>query len=446
MNAAREDYHDVGTIDREDALASISFRRQSCFPRPIGDTARRGLLGDFLALVEPHTESDPAALLVQWLVAFGSALGRGPHFITDGATQHCNLFAVLVAPSSKGRKGTSWSHVRNQMQVAAPGWQPQSGLASGEGLIYHVRDPLFVRKQVKKRGRPTGEYEQHLQEDGVADKRLCVVEPEFARVLKASSREGSTLSAVIREAWDTGTLSSLTRNSPLKATGAHVSVIGHITAEELRRELNSSDAANGFGNRFLWVCSRRSKELPDGGAPDLDALHRLSDELRYAISHGRERGRLLRSASARDLWHAAYSGLSAGHPGLIGSVTGRAEAQVVRLSLLYALMDCAPEIDAEHLEAAFEVWRYCHESAAYVFGSSLGNRHADNLLSALRRAGPEGLSRTKICEVVFRRNVDQTDIEAALVCLLEHNLARFHEDCRGPGRPVQRWYAVEQTR
>lgn len=104
------------------------------------------------------------------------------------------------------------------------------------------------------------------------------------------SRDGATLSAVIRQAWDTGNLASLTRNAPLKATGAHISIVGHVTADELRRELHSTDIANGFANRFMWIVAKRSKELPDGGRPDLDALRRVAERVCRSVEHGRACG------------------------------------------------------------------------------------------------------------------------------------------------------------
>ena len=49
---------------------------------------------------------------------------------------------------------------------------------------------------------------------GVADKRLTILESEFARTLRVMSRESNTLSAIIRQAWDTGDLRALSKNSP----------------------------------------------------------------------------------------------------------------------------------------------------------------------------------------------------------------------------------------
>ena len=61
-----------------------------------------------------------------------------------------------------------------------------------------------------------------------------VVESEFASVLKSASREGNILSPTIRQAWDTGNLTNLTKNNPVKATAAHIGIVGHITESEMR--------------------------------------------------------------------------------------------------------------------------------------------------------------------------------------------------------------------
>jgi Protein of unknown function (DUF3987) len=106
-----------------------------------------------------------------------------------------------------------------------------------------------------------------MVDPGVPDKRLLVVEPELASVLEQTRPEGNTLSATLRQAWDGGKLDTLVKNCRATATEVHVSVIGHITPEELRRKLTATEQANGFANRFLWIYARRSKELAWGGDP-----------------------------------------------------------------------------------------------------------------------------------------------------------------------------------
>jgi hypothetical protein len=410
------------------------------WPKPLAEQAFYGITGDIVRTIEPHTEADPAALLAQTLAAFGNVIGRSAYFRVE-ADRHCgNIFAVLVGVTAKGRKGTSLGQVRSVFENvdpewAAPGGSIVSGLSSGEGLIWNVRDAIEKRRPVRKNGQVT-EYEMIIEDDGVSDKRLFVVEAEFASPLRVMARDGNTLSAVLRDAWDTGDLRTLTKNSPAQATGGHISVIGHVTQDELLRYLNSTEMANGFANRFLWFCVRRSKELPEGGQAWREDFLTIVERLKVAVIFARSATDLRRDEAARQVWREVYGPLSEGKLGLLGSVTSRAEAQVVRLSLLYALLDCSAVIRREHLHAALAVWDYCEASAKYIFGDSLGDPEAERILLALR-ANTRGLTRTEIRDL-FGRNQREPVIEAALTALQERGLARRDTRQTG-GRPAEHW-------
>ena len=43
----------------------------------------------------------------------------------------------------------------------------------------------------------------------------------------------------------------MAKNTPAKATDAHISIVGHITEQELHRALAEVEGFNGFANRFL---------------------------------------------------------------------------------------------------------------------------------------------------------------------------------------------------
>jgi len=264
-----------------------------------------------------------------------------------------------------------------------------------------------------------------------------VVEPEFASTFKVAGRETNTLSPVVRQAWDTGTLRTMTRNDPLSAKGAHISIVGHITAEELRRHLTSTEAANGFANRFIWLCVRRSKKLPDGGDLATGALDRPIGRLRRALTAARTRGAMARSPDARALWHDAYDELSEGEPGLVGALLARSEAQVTRLSLIYALADGSDRIDLPHLEAALELWNYSARSVRHLFGDSTGDPDADTIEAALRRDANGGLTRSEISGL-FGRHASAQRIDRATAALHARGLAQPVREDTG-GRPVERW-------
>jgi hypothetical protein len=154
----------------------------SSWPAPARDAALHGIAGEFVTRTAPHTESDPMALLIQFLVAFGAAAGRNVHYPVEATRHHLNEYAILIGPSGKGRKGSAWDHVETLLNHTDNTFAEQcisSGLSSGEGLIFEVRDPT-------------------PGDNGASDRRRLIIEPEFAQILKVLAREGNTLSPVVR--------------------------------------------------------------------------------------------------------------------------------------------------------------------------------------------------------------------------------------------------------
>ena len=129
---------------------------------------------------------------------------------------------------------------------------------------------------------------------------------------------------------------------------------------------------------------------------------------------------------------------------MLGAVTSRAEAQCVRLALIYALLDGATNIDLPHIKAALAVWEYAEASAAHIFGASLGDPVADDIYRALRHAGREGMSRTAIRDL-FGRNQSADRIGAALALLASKGRAKMEIKQSG-GRPTECWIATEACR
>jgi hypothetical protein len=309
----------------------------------------------------------------------------------------------------------------------------KGGLSSGEGLINEVRDEVQKWNPKKKK------FE--IVDPGVNDKRLMVTEAEFGNALAVMERPGNTLSPTIRKAWDGHTLSSLTKNCPLKATKPHISIVGHITEDELRAGITRTEMANGFANRFLFVCVRRSKLLPHGGSLDDTETQSLGDRIKAAVEMGKTVGRLQMTEAARRQWETIYSDLSAERPGLLGAITARAEAQCVRLAMIYALLDQQEKIDEPHLRAALAVWEYCETSTARIFGAALGDPVADEIMRALVQAGSAGMTRTAIRDL-FGRHRSGERIGMALSLLITNGRARMEEKTTA-GRPSETWFAVE---
>lgn len=396
------------------------------------DAALTGLAGEYVRAIGPASEADPVAVLAQVLAGFGSMVGRGPHLLIEGDKHFANLFVGIVGDTANGRKGTGWGRARQLLELADPLWAAtcvRSGLSSSEGLIFHVRDAS--RKFDPKRGQAA------VVDEGVSDKRMLCYEPELAQVLAQFKREGNALSAILRQSWESSRLSTLTRGNPLVATGAHVSLITHVTPMELRALFDRTQQANGMANRVVWVLSRRSKLLPFGGPePDITPL---ADRFRAAAEAAKGFGQLALDAEAGRLWADLYTSLCEAGT----ATTARGPAQTLRLALVYALLDASPAIRLDHLRAGAAVWSYADESARLVFGVPTADPLDDAILAKLRDAHPSGLTRTEISNAL-NRNVKSNHILAALARLRDQGKARGERE-ETAGRPRERWFAVLPT-
>jgi predicted transcriptional regulator len=245
---------------------------------------------------------------------------------------------------------------------------------------------------------------------------------------------------VLRTLWDSGKVEPLTKTTKSKTTGAHVGVVTHITAPELARLLDETEALNGFANRFLWVCARRQKLVPLPRPMPHGEVAALQRRILAALEAGRELGRLDFDQGARALWLAAYPDLSQDHPGLAGTVINRGEAQVLRLALVYALLDSADEIQAGHLQAALALWNYCRDSARYIFGGREADPIAERVLSAL---GTGPVTATELHRALGN-HVSKTRLQTALSDLLASG--RVVEDKESTkGRPRSTYRLCEES-
>ncbi len=394
------------------------------WPAPPDPAVYHELLGEIVGRIAPHTEADPVAILTQLLVSFGAAVGRGAYFQVEATRHHGNEFMCLVGDSSRARKGSSWDHVRRLILGADPSLDQRvlTGLSSGEGLIWAVRDPSS-------------------QDPGIPDQRLLVIEPEFASVLKAASREISTLSPTLRSAWDGRPLAILTRTAPARASTAHIAVIGHITQQELRRHTTSLELANGYINRVLLIACRRQRLLPEGGDPDPLAGTGLDRLLAATLHQARKAGHVRLDPDARELWHHAYRKLATEpQDGIVAQVTARAEAHVIRLALLYTLADGQQQISPPHLHAALALHDYAARSAAWAMSGPTGDPLAEQIHATLRQH-PGGLTRSQISQAL-NHNQPAGQLDHALRALQTAGRAAVTQIATR-GRPAQLWAATQ---
>jgi len=391
------------------------------WPAPPDEAVYHALPGAIVAQIAPHTEADPVAILTQLLVACGAMIGRGAHFQVEATRHHPNEYLLLIGDSSRARKGSSFDHVTRLLTEVDPAFPSRltTGLSSGEGLVWAVRDP-------------------NGHDAGVSDKRLLIAEPEFASVLKQTQREINTLSPVLRSGWDGRPLALLTRTAPARATSAHISIIGHITQTELRRHATTVELANGFLNRFVLAVVRRVRLLPEGGNPEPLKNTGLARYLASVLKHAHTAGRVKLDNAARELWWQTYPQLTHPGDGLTGHLTARAEAHTIRLALLYALLDGERRIQPPHLQAALALWDFAARSATWAFGNATGDPLAEQIHTALVRS-PNGLTRTQISHLLHR-NLPADQLARALHALAATGRAHPQKILTA-GRPTELWTA-----
>jgi len=398
----------------------------------IHPAAWHGAIGEAVRRVAPTTEADPAAVLVSLLALFGSLAGDTMYTRVGGVRHPARIWPLIVGKTGSGRKGTSWAAARH----VATEWGPQvsgylthrvvSGLASGEGLIAALGGATGT----------TAEGAEPVAPDG----KLTVLETEFARVLAAAKRDGSTLGPILRQLWDDGSASILTRAAPLTVNGAHLGVVAHVTPRELRLRLAESDLAGGTMNRFLLVASERPHLLPY--EPAHQSVDDQTDWLRKALDTARfQTGEVRRDRRAEDLWEDVYRALSADEPdGPLGSVLARGPAYTMRLALVYALADGASSIGTDHLLAGLAVWHYAACTARLVFPESKND--LTRLSDLVARAGQDGLTRSDIT-TALARNRRASELAEMVGALITRGLITEEtERPTGPGRPATSYRAT----
>jgi hypothetical protein len=410
-------------------------------PNELRAEAFHGITGEFVRLVDPFTEASMAPVLVQFLAQAGNAMGSRPAMKVGGDRHGTNLYVAIVGDTGRSRNGTSYRKAGWPIVLADSSWdeRKRSGVSTGEGLLQ-----MLQHDQMESIDSASG--------SGLTAKslgrRIQIYQPEFALVLRKMRRAESILSSILRDLWDRGKGGNWTVKNPIHVEGAHLSLITHITELELSEELLTLDMANGFGNRFLWICAERSKLLPFAFEEDLpdEALEPIVKQLRAVLDFARNKApeAYKMRADVRAAWPEIYERLEEPDPSLLGSMKSRSSPIVFRLAVIYAVLDRSDVIRMEHLQAALAVWDYAERSAGYLFGASTGNQAADSILR-FAKEHPAGITKSEIYTTLFSSNKKAEEIDRSLSLLVDRGLLRklAKTETVGRGRPAQVWQAID---
>jgi putative DNA primase/helicase len=409
------------------------------------------LVRDVVNAATCSSEAHPVAVAANVLAFFCCAIGRTAYQRIGDATIHARPFFLVIGKSGKARKGTA-EHTPREVGRRSDALlrkrhgsedrtrQHAGGVSSGEGIGWALRDPREPDEKTGKGG-----------DLGVKDKRLLVIESEFANVLAQTKREGNILSATIRNLWDGRDIEPLTKTSQMTATRPHVVLIGHITTHELREKSTENDAANGLLNRHLMLHVHRQKLVPLPEATPADVLDSLAERLADAIDfatggdpHGNNTREVVMSPDAKAVWCELYPQITRDREGLAGSLMARSEVYARMLAMVFALIDQRDVIEAGDLLSSLAWVEYWRESIDFVWRDGEEQTELDDFTKAVldQVAARPGVKLSDLQDHWKRKRIPE--VKAALETLL--NLAppliEMRRDTSGGGRPAHRYYPV----
>ena len=406
--------------DDEHGAADVAAHRNA----PEADPAcLYGLIGDVARAGSDDTETSAHAIAANFLVYLSCAVGRGVYLPIGNTRHHARLFCLHVGRSGRGRKGDAVSlvlRIDQALRAMDSTFAPQvhrGGLSTREGLAALIHDG----------------YRQGRQDMPVIeDKRLWVVESEFANVLHQGRRDGNTLSAALRDCWDGIDLKPATKSNRLYASDPHVCLSGAISPGELTGLMSARELTNGFANRFLMIWAERTRMLPFPKETPQAVVEQLARRAREVLAFVRadrhtEREHLRMEMSPQAQWH--YSQLYRGElnddlgDGVVGALLERRAPMLLRLAMLMALTDLQTRIDAQHIDAAMAWVRHATASVRFVFVSAAEEAKlaqvlelSNRVLAFLRERGQA--TRSQISSECLKGKVPKARLDASLEHLL----------------------------
>lgn len=398
-----------------------------------------------------NSEAHPVAVAANVMGLFCCAVGRVAFQRIGDGKVHARPFLLVIGKSGKARKGTAELTPREVARRADGILRKRhnskdrlrihaGGLSTGEGVGYAIRDPRQPDEKTGKGG-----------DVGVNDKRLMVIESEFANVLAQAKREGNILSPTVRNLFDGRDIEPLTKTSQLTATSPHVVIIGHIKGHELREKSTENDAANGLLNRFMMLHVHRPKlvALPEPTAESVlnELAERLADSIDYATKgdpHHNYSHEITLSDEAKGFWCELYPQISRERDGKAGSLMARSEVYARLLAMVFCLMDRRSEIEPCDLQAAVAWVEYWQQSITYVFLTGEDEDELDTFtlsVLALVNTSP-GIKLSELQDHWNRKRIPE--VRASLETLLNMPLPpiEMRQDKKTGGRVAQQYFPV----
>lgn len=415
LNALREEI--LNPVQEDLNIADLNIA-----PPKAHESMLYGLAGEIGRTAALTTEANPYAVCMDALILLSAEFGRDIFLPIGNTWHHPRLFGLHVGRTGRGRKGDAASlplRIRaktSELYLNLLGQLHTGGLSSREGLVCFIHDGFTQGKEITP---------------PIDDKRLFVIESEFSNILHQAKRDGNTLSSALRDCWDGQSLKPATKTNRLFASDPHIALLGHITPSELIELMKTRELSNGFANRFLIFFAERNKLVPHPKPTPKEIVEGFADSFKDVISFARGQypysqntRRASLSATASKRYEQIYYELAKPlDGGIIDAILERRPAHLLRLALIFALIDQTLIIDLPHLEAAYAWIGYCTESVRFIFqsgeqeGKAKDSEETAHKIYRFLEANGKA-SKTQISNELFNRNKSSIEIDEALKFLL----------------------------
>lgn len=371
--------------------------------------AFHGIAGQLATEVSEISGVSKEALLFQFLICFGIICEQKFYFPLGSKKISTANYLLILGSTGSSRKGTSFDNVKwffDKYYVDFSTMKLKTGVNSGEGLINCIRDKVTIKELDKN-----GVEKEIITDQGALSKIVLFLETEFARLLKAGRREGSTVTEIFRNAWDQMPLEINTSQRQIRASEYAISLIAHITPKEFKTLINETDSSNGYLNRFLFCLIGSASPRPFPSAfedANFNFIQKFQEVIKYIETT--EYQKVILSDDAKILYEEYYTEFHYRNEDAFSELVTRAISHLIKLALIYAILDKSNKILPIHLKAAKAIIDHSESSIKSIFEDKIFSRKEKKLLNFLKENSGESL-RGLIQSKCFSNNCSKDDLD-----------------------------------
>ena len=387
-----------------------------------------GFVGEIALEAANGKEVNEYAAFMYLLTALSANFGRDIYLPIGDSYHHSRLFCLHLGRSAKGRKGETMKLVDRILEKATEidiknnhsneivCVTHKGGLSTREGLISLIHDGINLGAK--------------NEEPAINDKRMLVIESEFANVLHQSKRDGNTLSAAIRDLYDGRSVYPLIKTNKMGATDPHIAIWGNITPSELVELVSERELSNGSFNRYITIFAERynlvSMPEPTPHHKVLEYALKCLDVIEWAkgsYPDYKNTRQACLSDDAKQAYDQIYKRIESRNNGNLSDILVRLSTNLLRMALTLAIIDKSLVIEVVHIRVAYEWSLFSDASVRYIFAAKNDlvqqgkiEANAAKIINFLKLN--KSATRTELSTKCFYKKLASSGIDSAINHLL----------------------------